>query len=154
MSPYDACLHASSAEQGIVTFGRVIHADLRLSDGFVIPAHTTIGIPSHAITMDPELYPEPDKFDGFRFYRVRGSPNAGSTQFVTTSAASLSWGYGKHACSGRFFAANEIKVIMVYLLLNYDFRFPEGQKRPDNFTFELQNAPDPGAKVLLRKRAF
>lgn len=117
----------------------------------MIPAHTTIGVPSHAITMDPKLYPEPGRFDGFRFTEQQHS---GGSQFVTTNQASLSWGYGKHACSGRFFASYEIKVVIAYLLLNYDFKFPEGQTRPENLAFELQSAPNPSATVLLKKRAF
>ena len=65
----------------------------------------------------------------------------------------MHWGYGLHACSGRFFAAMEIKMIMAHVLLEYDFRFEEGTvERPRNISFELQNSVDPGVKILFRRR--
>lgn len=73
-------------------------------------------------------------------------------QFVTTNASNLSWGYGKHACSGRFFAANEIKVIMALFLIRYDFKFKAGESRPRNIAFELQNMADPGVEILVKRR--
>ncbi|KAH8760542.1 cytochrome P450 [Diaporthe sp. PMI_573] len=55
----------------LITFERVIHQPLTLSSGFTIPAHTTIGIPTQAITMDESLYPNPGVFDPFRFSKIR-----------------------------------------------------------------------------------
>jgi cytochrome P450 len=138
-----------------VTFGRVIHKDLTLRDGVEIPAGTVIGVASHAITHDPAHYPNPSEFNGFRFVPPDDLPEgvAAPPSFVTTNASNLSWGYGKHACSGRFFATFEIKTIMSYLLLNYDFKFrPEQVGRPKNISFELQNAPDPNVEILLKRR--
>ena len=125
----------------------LLHKDLTLHDGITIPAGTMLGIPSYAISQDPSLYPSPSTFDGIRFVAN------GSAQFVTTNAANLSWGYGKHACSGRFFAANEIKMIVAHFLVNYDFKFAdESMVRPANMAFELQNMADPGVEILIRRR--
>jgi ent-kaurene oxidase len=44
-----------------------------MADGFLIPAGTTIGVPTQAISMDPEIYPDPETFDGFRFAKLRSS---------------------------------------------------------------------------------
>lgn len=66
--------------------------------------------------------------------------------------SNLSWGYGKHACSGRFFAANEIKIIFSYFLLNYDFKFETERERPANYAFELQNMADENVVIMVRKR--
>jgi hypothetical protein len=41
--------------------------------------------------------------------------------------------YGKNACPGRFFAAAEIKVLLVYTLSVYDIQFPKGQPKPKPF---------------------
>lgn len=38
--------------------------------------------------------------------------------------------HGEHACPGRFFAANEIKVLMVYTLMSYDIKFPPSTPIP------------------------
>ena len=134
-----------------VTFGRKITKDTPLKDSITIPAGTIISVPANAIANDPNLYTRPEEFNGFRF--VEGSKSGTPVNFVTTNSSNLNWGYGKHACSGRFFASYEIKIIMAYLLLHYEFKFPdEVTERPKNLNFELQSAPDPNVKVLFRRR--
>ncbi|KAI4098740.1 MAG: hypothetical protein L6R37_006329 [Teloschistes peruensis] len=139
-----------------VTFGRLIHHDLRLRDGIVIPAGTLIGVAAHAVAQDPQLFPGP--FSGFRFVTTQpGDAQQAAAQkshFVTTNSSNLSWGYGKHACSGRFFAANEIKILMAYFLVNFDFKFgaAEGEGRPKNVNYELQSMADPNVEILVRRR--
>lgn len=138
-----------------VTFERVIHRPFTLSSGFTIPAHTTIGIPTQAITMDESLYPSPGVFDPFRFSKLREErpETDGRSQYVASNPASLSFGYGRHACPGRFFAAQEIKAIMAYILRNYDFRFPKGQSRPESLRAETQYLPHPAATVEFKRRS-
>ena len=34
------------------------------------------------------------------------------------------FGYGRHACPGRFFATNEIKMIVAKMILDYDIKMP------------------------------
>ncbi|KAI1356558.1 putative cytochrome P450 [Xylaria sp. FL0043] len=138
----------------LITFERVVTEDYRLSDGFVIPANTTIGVPTQAITMNPDIYPNPETFDGFRFEKERAKrPEASGRQsYAASNHDSMAFGYGRHACPGRFFASNEIKAIMGYLLLNYDMKFADGQTRPDSLLFETQNLPNHEATVLFRKR--
>ncbi|KAI1812287.1 cytochrome P450 monooxygenase [Poronia punctata] len=138
----------------LVTFERIIHEDLTLSNGFTIPKNTTIGVPAHAITMDPKIYPNPEEFDGFRFANLRQDDPSmeGRGQYVASNPNSMAFGYGRHACPGRFFAAQEIKAIMVYLLQNYGMKFKEGQTRPESLLFETQYLPDHSATVLFRRR--
>ncbi|KAL4922537.1 cytochrome P450 [Aspergillus aurantiobrunneus] len=139
----------------LLTFGRVLQCDRTLHDGLVIPSGTIIGVPAHAISQDAAFYPSPSTFEPSRFVRsVPGAEKKTTAGFVTTNASSsLSWGYGKHACSGRFFAANEIKLIMAYFLLHYEFRFAGGRtERPANYSFELQNMPDETVEILVRRR--
>ena len=140
-----------------VTFERVIHQPYRLSDGFEIPGNTQIGIPTSSILMDPKLYPDPKRYDGFRFAKIRTQePNTDASaraQYAASHPASMSFGFGRHACPGRFFAANEIKAIMGYLLLNYEMKFPEGvEKRPESLLFETQYLPNPFATVMFKRR--
>ncbi|OTB02485.1 hypothetical protein M426DRAFT_195432 [Hypoxylon sp. CI-4A] len=138
----------------LVTFERVITEDWKLSNGYVIPSHTMIGVPTHAITMDPTFYPDPDRFDGFRFAKIRESDPAveGKAQYVASNPSSMAFGYGRHACPGRFFASQEIKAIMVYLLEHFDMKFRKGQGRPESQQFETQYLPDHSATVLFKKR--
>lgn len=53
----------------------------------------------------------------------------------------LGWGYGKTACPGRFLADIEIKLIVSFILLNYDLKNPEGQGRHKHVHFENQVRP-------------
>ncbi|KAF5027080.1 hypothetical protein F66182_792 [Fusarium sp. NRRL 66182] len=138
-----------------ITFERVVHRPFPLSSGFVIPAHTTIGVPTQAITMDPSLYPDPDKFDALRFSKLRAADpeQEGRSQYVASNTSSMSFGYGRHACPGRFFVANEIKAILGFILREYDLRFTEGQSRPVSYRSHTQFLPDPTATVLFKRRA-
>lgn len=139
-----------------VTFERLVTKDYTLRDGFFVPAGTQIGVPTQAISMDPEVYPNPEEFDGFRFAKLRSSdgPNTARLVYAASNLESMAFGYGRHACPGRFFADCEIKMIMVYLLTNYDFRFPEGvTERPPSFAAETQFLPNHEAKIMLKARA-
>ncbi|WQF84272.1 Putative cytochrome P450 [Colletotrichum destructivum] len=138
----------------LITFERVVHRPFTLSSGFTIPAHTTIGVPTQAINMDKLLYPNPETFDPFRFSKLRKEQPEmdGRAQYVSSSSSSLSFGYGRHACPGRFFAAQEIKAIMAFLLQNFDMRFTSGQSRPESMRVETQFLPDPMATVEFKRR--
>ena len=72
---------------------------------------------------DSELLPgggDPSTFDPFRYSRLRedkSTPeNANKFQFAMTDRNSLHFGHGKYACPGRFFASNEIKILLCHLL--------------------------------------
>ena len=117
-----------------------------LSSGQVIPAGVVIEVPSHAISYDNDIYPDADQFDPLRFYKLRqrakedgATEGAAQNQFVSVSKNSLTFGYGRHACPGRFFAANEIKMIVANALLGYDIKCIEGTRgRYPNMEFGTQ----------------
>lgn len=75
----------------------------------------------------------------------------------------MTFGHGRYACPGRFFASNESKIILATLLLKYDIRFEHQEKikegkmlgkceRPANLVFADACFPNPEVKVLFRKR--
>lgn len=129
--------HTALAYTLVAAFGRKVLKTFTLSNGQTIPAGATIEIPSHAIYQDPQNYPDSETFDGFRFYKLRqqgGAINHARNQFVTTNEQNLGFGYGRHACPGRFFAANEIKMIIARLIMDYDFKNADGStERYPNF---------------------
>jgi len=54
-----------------------------------------------------------------------------SGEYVSTIdvAMYIGFGHGMHACPGRFFAGNELKVALAHLLLKYDWKMPEGESK-------------------------
>ena len=130
---------------------RYVEKEIKLSDGTTIPQGSRIMVLSRF--EDPEIYPEPDKFDAARFLRKRQeSGQENSHQFVSTSPEHILFGHGQHACPGRFFASNEIKIALCHLLLKYDWRFPADQKGPQYRMFEVVRSPSQTMKVELRRR--
>ena len=138
----------------------MVKVPLQLSDGTILPVGTHVVMPTEAMLRDPSMLPpggaEPGTFDPFRFSRVREDPsqpaNAQRFQLATTEATSLPFGHGKFACPGRFFASSEAKLILSHLLLMYDFRYPEGKGRPENWMFSENTAIDPSARLMIKRR--
>lgn len=58
-------------------------------------------------------------------------PQAISSMLPATSPTFLAWGHGKHACPGRFFAAATMKLLLAYLVLEFDFRVPASASIPE-----------------------
>ena len=110
---------------------------ITLSDGKLLPAGVFIEVPAYARAMDPERVHQPERFDPMRFYRLRQqqhkekdgtvtSDNDTYCQLVSVNKDSLTWGYGRHACPGRFFVANEIKMMVANVIMQYDLRLEDG----------------------------
>lgn len=130
---------------------RIAEKSITLSEGIKIPknAFTMVSIEK---MQDTSLFPEPDTFKGDRFLKMRKQPGQENRwQFVTTSPEHLAFGHGKHSCPGRFFAANEIKVIMIHLLMMYDWKATEEGIKKDK-VFGAESEADPTAKVMIRER--
>ncbi|KAG5962100.1 hypothetical protein E4U56_003488 [Claviceps arundinis] len=141
----------------LLTFNRVFHEPINLSDGTHLPPGTRVAVPSHAMLQDtlhvPGQFP-PAKFDAFRYSALREESDAISKHnFSMTDSSNMAFGYGKYACPGRFYAANEIKLVLTNLLLRYDFKFCDGQGRPRNITIDSDMFPDPRARLCVRTRS-
>ncbi|KAJ7203642.1 cytochrome P450 [Mycena pura] len=110
------------------------------SDGTHIPHGAIVGVPMIAVHRDPAFHPDPDRFDGFRFSRMRedvaraghndievGSEEKTTSgmftrQMVSTTTDHIIFGHGRHACPGRFFAAMLLKAMLAHILINYDIK--------------------------------
>lgn len=102
---------------------------------------------------DESVYPDAQKFDGYRFYNKRqehGQDN--QHQFVSTSPEHFGFGHGVHACPGRFFAAQQVVIFLVHLLLKYDWKFTKQQGRPKQWEYGADFICDPNVEMLFRRR--
>jgi len=139
-----------------LTMPRITLEDYTFSQiGTLIPKGTFLNVATHDAHFDGDTYPDPTTFDGFRFSKLKSQAVGNERHFdvTTTSAEFLNFGSGVHACPGRFFAANEIKLMLAHVVLNYDIKFENGGVvRPLNKHFKASSIPDPTIKLLFRKR--
>lgn len=113
------------------------------------------------------MTPNPHAFDPMRSYRKRRAGRDGENmhRFVVgqTNPDDMSFGYGGQACPGRYFAAAEMKLLLMRLLREFDFApssevavgegVGEGvRKRPRSITADENVILDPAAKVMMRRR--
>lgn len=127
---------------------------ITLKDGTLIPAGAKVGFPSYHHMNDPETTPNPETFDPLRSYRKRHASPDQMTKHIAgqTSMTNLAFGYGNQACPGRYLAVGEAKMILARLLSDFDFKFKEGQTRPQSIGADENMMPDPSVKVLMRRR--
>lgn len=126
---------------------------LILSDGLTLPvgAHIEMAI----VPIQRDSTEDPERFDGLRYYRKRLDPGeAHKWQFATTNAHILHFGHGKQGCPGRFMASNIIKMVLGLILLHYEFKFPEGQRRPKSLPAFEYSFPNPTGKIMFKQRGI
>ena len=133
--------------------------------GVRLPCGTTVAAPGYPVFRDPAIYPDPEEFKPFRFAEKRAVTGADHSKdksnekstyierarqaFATTSPEFAAFGHGRHACPGRFFASSELKLMLAYIVLNYDFEFQE--KRPENFWFGQNRVPPLKAEIRIKR---
>ncbi|XP_006456956.1 hypothetical protein AGABI2DRAFT_78683, partial [Agaricus bisporus var. bisporus H97] len=130
--------------------GRLTMSDYRFSDGTFIPKGTQIAVAERAINQDARVYNNPLKFEGFRFADMEPL----KWQMTALNEKYMTFGIGRHACPGRFFAIVHIKAVVSRILLNYDIKLTdEVSGRPKDLWFTgIFSAPNKDAKISLKKR--
>ena len=127
--------------------------------GTFLPHETMVCGPSYPVFHNGTFYPEPNTFKPFRFAENRDNlakegesyVQRARQAFTTTSTEFAAFGHGRHACVGRFFAASMLKLMLGYILLNYDFEMVE--KRAENVWFGSNRIPPMQATVKAKMRA-
>ena len=136
------------AKQGITT-----------PSGLHIKPGNVIAVPAFPIHSDPNNYDDPNTFVPHRFLRSQGEADqqkqgeerkGGSTNAVDTSLTFLSFGHGRHNCPGRFFAANELKLLLAYVALKYEIEPLE--RRPEHVAFGSTMTPDANVVIRVRRK--
>ncbi|PIG80525.1 putative cytochrome P450 [Aspergillus arachidicola] len=129
--------------------------DFTFSNGLRIPEGTFVFTPNAPVLFDEKHYPDAQQFDGYRFYRlgrVTGRPL--EYKFIAANPKYLQFGDGRHICPGRFMAADEIRLLLAHILVNYDIRPKDDGERPPNWTFKKILFPDMKGMVQLKRRSI
>ncbi|KAF3066380.1 Ent-kaurene oxidase [Daldinia childiae] len=154
----------------------VIHPDgitIEAADDKVhIPCGMVFAAPLEGVHHDEDIYPDSRRYKPFRFVgreashhtsgpkkeavgaadnRTDRSGSQNDRSSVTLDEDFLSFGIGKHACPGRFFAVNEMKLFVAHMLLNYDVECLS--RRPKARTFGWIRLPYNDGQVRVRKRS-
>ncbi|KAK9422315.1 putative Ent-kaurene oxidase [Seiridium unicorne] len=101
----------------------------------------------------------PEKFDAHRFVDLRthkvadpiNYKNRKQYQFIAVTKDNMGFGYGTHTCPGRFFAANEIKLILARMLLKHDIRMSEGTQMLPVVVMESSSQANPRVQIEFKK---
>ncbi|KAM6503707.1 Cytochrome P450 [Amanita muscaria] len=137
----------------LFTMSRKALRDFTFSDGTTIPAGSTVAVPFNSVHTDANDYSDPSAFDGFRFENLREQDGESMKhQIISLGVDYVLFGNGRRACPGRFFVANELKLMLAYAVMNYDVKMADGKGRPGSWKFGIHRAPDRSAQILFRKR--
>jgi len=153
MHKIDSFLRETQRLDDIVLITRLALRPFTFSNGVTVPAGTLIAVSGTDIHADGEIYTNPEEFDGFRFARLREQDGDAVVkhQALSTSGDHLTFGFGRHACPGRFFAVNEVKALLAHVIVTYDIKFEEGKQTPRSFHIGTVLIPGKG-NAMFRKR--
>ncbi|TDZ24976.1 Cytochrome P450 monooxygenase ccsG [Colletotrichum orbiculare MAFF 240422] len=138
---------------GFVSTQRYSLKPYTFKDGFHLPAGTTFMFHSDGAHYDADNYPDPDKFDGYRFLRLRETVDPNRFHYASVSDSSLGFGAGIHACPGRFLSAVVMKFFLVHFMTAYELKYEHGgTERLPNLYNDNTSRPNPTVNLLVRKR--
>lgn len=110
--------------------------DIILPDGKVIPEGVDIQVVLSIIHKDPKYFPDPDAFIPERH--------------LEHIPAFMPFTTGSRNCVGQVYAMYEMKIVLSYLLLAYEFKTIE---KPDiDVIFQTLQVPENGMRFTLTKR--
>ncbi|XP_071503040.1 cytochrome P450 3A9-like [Diadema antillarum] len=115
-------------------------------NGVTVERGTQVAIPIYTIHHDPELWPEPEKFDPDRFTKERREKRH--------PFAWIPFGAGPRNCIGMRFALMEAKVALVRVLQKYRFETCLQTKIPIELGKEGLITPPKGLALRARPRTF
>ena len=93
---------------------RKVLDNIRLRDGLEIPKGAFISVSSH-LMWDPTIYPEPEKFDGYRFLKrsqIQGHEK--DSQFAATSVDHMEFGYGTQCPASMVPISSFARIVIIH----------------------------------------
>lgn len=111
----------------ITVVRKVVQPDgITTPTGLHLPYGTILGVAGYFMHHDEDIYPNPNDYNPFRFSEMGDGQSDKSSgrrtrhSWVTTSPEYTPFGHGRYACPGRFFVSTEFKILLAYLIFNYD----------------------------------
>jgi cytochrome P450 len=109
----DACIRETQRiSLSVIALRRNMGQDVNIH-GRVVKRGDFLLYPSSDTNMNPEYYPEPEKYDPGRWLRPDPVPDA-AYPFV-------GWGAGRHPCTGTKAAKLEMKLVLAFFLTRYEY---------------------------------
>ncbi|KAG0136228.1 cytochrome P450 [Tuber indicum] len=157
MKKLDSVLRESSRMNGINVFSviRKVLTPYTFIDGTHVQKGDWVCVALPIIHYLPEHYETPETFDGLRFYKMRQQEGkAHQYQMASPALDYLIFGAGKNSCPGRFFATNQLKIAVAYILYNYKLRLNGGVGggKPPNFYSGISCIPNPAVGIEMKAR--
>ncbi|KAI1370089.1 cytochrome P450 [Hypoxylon crocopeplum] len=145
------------SDVGVTSLPRdVVSGAIDIGHGIQVPQGVRMVFPTQPIHLDPEHYDNPLRYDAFRFIR---NPNGlaqprqrerGDQLLTSVSPSFLAFGYGRHACPGRWFVAQTIKQALAYVVMNYDVELVGGTVRRKALLNMM--VPPTDAQIRIRRK--
>ena len=135
-------------------------AGVRLPDGTHVSHGVLVSVSGYGLHHDAEIYPDPYAFNPGRF--AGATKRAFDENFVGTDAAQAKpaattepnfavWGHGLHACPGRFFAVDLVKIVLSHVLLRYEVR--PLSERPAHWWIGDNPIPPRNLRIGVRRKS-
>ncbi|KAE8388803.1 cytochrome P450 [Aspergillus alliaceus] len=103
----------------VFTATRRLQKPVRLdSIGRTLDRGNFVAVPAQWLHQSPDIYPEPDSFDGCRFYDP--DTNSCHPRAATGDSNFLPFGYGAEMCPGRGLGMRQAQLAFAKILISFD----------------------------------
>ncbi len=110
--------------------------------GYLVPKGSNLAISSYAMHHNPDLFPEPERFDPERFAPAR--------EAQIPRYAYLPFGAGPRVCIGNMFAMIESRILVACVLQRWKLSLAAGQKVKAEQLFTIR--PQGGLRMIVSAR--
>ncbi|KAJ5612590.1 cytochrome P450 [Penicillium lagena] len=135
-----------------LTSGRLVIEPLHLpSLGLTLEPGSKIALPSRWAMLDPDIYPDPHTFDGYRFI----DPASGICDIRDTTTPSKTWlpfAIGTLTCPGRLIGLRVCQTILSKMLMDYDMELVNHDNHPLMLHGLGVAVPNPEIKMRVKSR--
>lgn len=139
-----------------------------MTGGTNIPQGISIVTPVEAIHLDPGIHTKPHEYHPFRscepsqlegkrcqvteqtLRAQQSTTDAGEMEEIKPDYKFTGFGFGRHACPGRFFAMHVLKIAVAQMLLQYEVEFII--EKPPKFRALWIQTPLETTSIRLRRR--